>query len=117
MPPTTKSRLSTLTDPRDPALDKWLRSLDRRVELVVRYAMRYHFAAVRGDRGFSARIDELTAQLRPDETQLAMILADAREVSKHVEELIGAPRPETKAAELVRQRRGGKSRPRTTPST
>lgn len=81
------------SDPLDPSVLKWLCSLEPRQELVVRYAMRSHFAKVRGDRAFSARIEEVRSALNPDETQLAMILADANEVAKHVEELIGEPHP------------------------
>jgi hypothetical protein len=72
----------------DPALDRWLRSIEPRQELVVRYAMSSHFAEVRGNKKFSARVDELKAQLRPNPTQRAMILAEARKVAKFVVLLI-----------------------------
>jgi hypothetical protein len=97
--------VSDVPDPRGPAIEKWLRSVEPRRELVVRYAMRSHFAQVRGDRAFSARIDDLVARLTPDETQLAMVLADAVEVAKDVEELIGEALAETKTRERIRQAR------------
>jgi hypothetical protein len=93
------------SDPLDPKLDTWLRSVEPRQELVVRYAMRSRFAEVRGDRAFSARIEEVRSALNPDETQLAMILADAREVAKHVGELIGEAPAETKTRERIKDAR------------
>ena len=77
------------TDPLSPQIDKWLRSLEPRQELVVRFAMRERFASVRGDRAFIARVDELRDKLKPDEDRLAMIIADARMVAGSIEELLG----------------------------
>lgn len=77
-----------VTDPRDPKIDRWLRSLEPRQELTVRYAMREHFPTVRADRKFSARVDELRAALNPDEDQLAMIIRDARLVGNQLGELL-----------------------------
>ena len=46
-------------DPRDPKFTEWLLSLERRQELVIRYALRAHFPMMRADRENTARIDEL----------------------------------------------------------
>jgi len=73
-----------VTDPRDPSIDKWLRSLEPRQELVLRFAMRGRFSQIRSDRKFEARIDELRAQFN-DEDRLAMILADARLLGEQIE--------------------------------
>lgn len=75
-------------DPRDPEIDKWLRSLEPRQELVIRFALRERFPAMRADRGNDARVDELMGQLKPDEDRLALILADARMVAKGIENVI-----------------------------
>ena len=72
-----------VTDPRDPSIDKWLRSLEPRQELV-----RARFPEVRADRAITARIDELSASLNMDEDRLAMILDDARLVAKSIDELL-----------------------------
>ena len=69
-------------DPRDPALQHWLRSLKLRVELTARYALRAKFAALRADGDFTARITELLHMLRPDSEELAAILRDAQLVGQ-----------------------------------
>lgn len=69
-------------DPRDPALQHWLRSLKPRVELTARYALRAKFAALRGDSDFTARITELLHILQPDSDELAAILRDAQLVGQ-----------------------------------
>ena len=79
------------TDPRDPSIDRWLRSLEPREELVTRVAMRARFPEVRADREITARIDELSASMAMDADRLAMILADARLVAEKIEELLGEP--------------------------
>ena len=79
--------------PRDPKIDKWLRSIEPRQELAVRYAMRERFPEICADRVFTARIDELRAALNPDETQLAMILADARAIAGKLDELLDDGKP------------------------
>jgi hypothetical protein len=69
-------------DPRDPALQLWLRSLKPRVELTARYALRAKFAALRGDPDFTQRITELLHMLRPGSEELAAILRDAQLVGQ-----------------------------------
>lgn len=81
------------TDPLDPQFDRWLRSIEPRSELVMRYAMRIRWPEVRANRKFSARIDELQAQLPTDEDYLALIQKDARTAAEKMEELIeGKPK-------------------------
>jgi hypothetical protein len=65
-------------DPRDPALQKWLRSLKPRTELTARYALVARYPALRGDPGFRARIVELLYALKPDDRELAAIFNEAR---------------------------------------
>ncbi len=81
-------------DPRDPALQQWLRSLKPRVELTARYALRAKFAALRADSGFTARITELLHMLQPDSDELAAILRDAQLVGQAFQskEMAAAPR-------------------------
>ena len=67
-----------LHDPRDPALQKWLRSLKPRTELTARYALVAKYAALRVDPGFRARIAELLQTLKPDDCELAAIFNEAR---------------------------------------
>jgi hypothetical protein len=69
-------------DPRDPALQHWLRSLKPRVELTARYALRAKFVAIRADPDFSARITELLRLLQPNSEELAAILKDAQLVGQ-----------------------------------
>ena len=76
-------------DPHDPKFTRWLLSLEPRQELVIRYALRAHFPAMRADRENTARVDELREAMRVDENGLAMILADARMVAKDIEKVIG----------------------------
>jgi hypothetical protein len=73
---------TSMHDPRDPALQHWLRSLKPRVELTARYALRTKFSALRADPGFTARITELLHLLRPDSEELAAILRDAQLVGQ-----------------------------------
>jgi hypothetical protein len=73
---------TSMHDPRDPALQHWLRSLKPRVELTARYALRAKFAALRADGDFTARITELLHMLRPDSEELAAILRDAQLVGQ-----------------------------------
>jgi hypothetical protein len=68
-------------DPHDPKFQKWMRSLEPRQELVIRFALREHFPTMRADRANDARVDELRTAMKLDEDRLAMILADARELS------------------------------------
>jgi hypothetical protein len=85
----------TTADPLDPGIDRWLRSIEPRLELVVRYAMKARWPTVRGNRKFAARVTELeeSTGIRRDEDRLAMVIADARLVQNKIEELIeGQPR-------------------------
>jgi len=81
-------------DPRDPALQQWLRSLKPRVELTARYALRAKFASLRADPDFTARITELLHLLQPDSDELAAVLRDAQLVGQAFEprEAMAAPR-------------------------
>jgi len=72
-------------DPRDPALQRWLRSLKPRVELTARYALRAKFASLRADEEFSRRVVELLHFLQPDQEELAAILNDAMLVGQAFE--------------------------------
>ena len=85
-------------DPRDPALQQWLRSLKHRVELTARYALRAKFAAIRDDPEFAARIASLLHQLKPSDEELAAILRDAQLVSQAFEPRDDAPLPRNRAA-------------------
>jgi hypothetical protein len=87
-------------DPRDPALQHWLRSLKPRVELTARYALRAKFAALRADPAFTARITELLHLLRPDSEELAAILRDAQLVGRAFQ-----PKEVMAAAGRARRRR------------
>ena len=87
-------------DPRDPALQHWLRSLKPRVELTARYALRAKFAALRADPDFTARITELLHLLKPDSNELAAILRDAQLVGQAFQ-----PREMMKTARRPRRRR------------
>lgn len=80
-------------DPRDPALQQWLRSLKPRVELTARYALRAKFASLRADPDFTARITELLHVLQPDSEELAAVLRDAQLVGQAFEpkEVIAIP--------------------------
>jgi hypothetical protein len=73
---------NSMHDPRDPALQLWLRSLKPRVELTARYALRAKFAALRSDPDFTQRITELLHVLQPDSEELAAILRDAQLVGQ-----------------------------------
>jgi hypothetical protein len=81
-------------DPRDPALQQWLRSLKPRVELTARYALRAKFASLRADPDFTARITELLHMLQPDAEELAAVLRDAQLVGQAFQprEMMEAPR-------------------------
>jgi hypothetical protein len=71
-------------------IDKWLRSIDPRQELVVRLALRGKYQAVRGDRAFGARIDELWAQLNPNHDMMyaSLVLDAALATQRQVEKLL-----------------------------
>jgi hypothetical protein len=83
-----------IADPHDPAIDKWLRSLEPRQELMLRFAIRRRFADVRADPKFGARVDEL--RQRFDEDRLEPILADANLVAEQIEDILGQIPAETK---------------------
>jgi hypothetical protein len=84
----------SMHDPRDPALQAWLRSLKPRVELTARYALRAKFASLRSDPDFTARITELLHMLQPESEELAAILRDAQLVGQAFQpkEMMEAPR-------------------------
>jgi hypothetical protein len=67
-----------LHDPRDPALQNWLRSLKPRTELTARYALVAKYPALRTDPGFRARIVELLRAVQPDAAELAAIFNAAK---------------------------------------
>jgi hypothetical protein len=90
----------SMHEPRDPALQQWLRSLKPRVELTARYALRAKFAALRADPGFTARITELLHMLQPDSDELAAILRDAQLVGQAFQ-----PKEMAEASRRVRRRR------------
>lgn len=90
----------SMHDPRDPALQHWLRSLKPRVELTARYALRAKFAALRADPGFTGRITELLHLLKPDSDELAAILRDAQLVGQAFQ-----PREMMKSPRSARRRR------------
>jgi len=91
---------TSMHDPRDPALQQWLRSLKPRVELTARYALRAKFAALRADPAFTARITELLHLLHPDSEELAAILRDAQLVGQAFQ-----PREMAAASHRTRRRR------------
>jgi hypothetical protein len=84
----------SMHDPRDPALQQWLRSLKPRVELTARYALRAKFAALRCDPDFTQRITELLHMLQPDSEDLAAILRDAQLVGQafQMRDVVETPR-------------------------
>jgi hypothetical protein len=90
----------SMHDPRDPALQQWLRSLKPRVELTARYALRAKFAALRADPDFTARITELLHMLQPDSDELAAILRDAQLVGQAFQ-----PKEMVEASRRARRRR------------
>ena len=77
------------SDPQDPALIAWLRTLEPRQELCIRYTVRGQFTACRADQAFNARVDELFALLNPDEDEYADILRDARLIGAVLTKEIG----------------------------
>ncbi len=72
----------------------WLRSLEPRQELVIRYALRAHFPTMRADRENTLRVDELRDEMQLDEDRLAMI----------IEKVIGETPPERKTTERIGKR-------------
>ena len=99
-------------DPRDPALQQWLRSLKPRVELTARYALRAKFAAIRDDAEFSARIAALLRQMQPSDEDLAAILRDAQLVSQAFEPVDDARLPRNRAATPRSFARARQAKPR-----
>jgi hypothetical protein len=77
-------------DPLSPEIDRWLRSLDTRDELVMRLAIRGRFDSARSTPSFNRRVDELWDLANPkrDEAYMALVIADARMVGKSIEHLI-----------------------------
>jgi hypothetical protein len=73
-------------DPRQPALLEWIASLPPEAELVMRMAMREAFDRCRGDRSWNGRIDELMAELDPDEEQIARILHECDKTVRMIRE-------------------------------
>jgi hypothetical protein len=69
----------------DPQLLAKLEALEPREELVMRIALRELHDSIRGDRGFGDRIRRLLEQLDPRPQEMAVILAEAREVGKVLE--------------------------------
>jgi hypothetical protein len=77
-----------ITDPLSPEIDQWLRTLNPLQELATRYALRGLYPEVRANQKFTARIDELRAQLNPDEDQLADILTYARTIGDQLRKYV-----------------------------
>jgi hypothetical protein len=74
--------MSRTTDPRDPKLDKWLRTHPPRIELALRYSLRARFR--NGDSRMTARIDELFVLIKPNEDELAKILRHSHEIGASI---------------------------------
>ena len=68
----------------DPALLAKLDALGPRDELVMRLALREKHDSIRGDRDFSGRIKLLLEQIDPQPSEMAAILADAREAQGRI---------------------------------
>ncbi len=69
---------------RDPVLLDWLARLDPEDELVARLAVRGVAGRFRSDGPWNRRIDELMAQIKPDEDHLAVILRRAQRMGEEV---------------------------------
>lgn len=69
----------------DPQIDRWMRTLEPRIELALRYCMRGQFQKAKASPTFNRRIDELFALLKPDEGELAAIVEHAREIGKAID--------------------------------
>ncbi|HUC69401.1 MAG TPA: hypothetical protein VMA53_28540 [Stellaceae bacterium] len=87
MPNVRSLRMSAL-DPRQPALLEWIASLPPEAELVMRMAMREAFDHCRGDRFWNRRIDELMAELDPDQEQIARILTECDKTVRMIRETV-----------------------------
>lgn len=74
-------------DPRQPEVLEWI-SLRPEAELVMRMALREVFAHYRHDRGWTARIEELMAELDLDEETLARILLEYDKTVKMIRETV-----------------------------
>jgi hypothetical protein len=72
-------------DPDDPDLDKWLRSLETRSELTIRYAQTGRFPQAHANRQFFVRIDQLLLWLQLIEDELVAILSHADRMETHIE--------------------------------
>ena len=68
----------------DPALLAKLDALAPRDELVMRLALREKHDSIRGDRDFSGRIKRLLEQIDPRPSEMAAILAEAREAQSTI---------------------------------
>jgi hypothetical protein len=75
-------------DSRQPEVLEWVSSLRPEAELVMRMALREVFARCRDDRGWTARIDELMAELDPDEETLSRILLECDKTVKMIRETV-----------------------------
>jgi hypothetical protein len=91
----------------DPQIDRWMRSLEPRVELALRYCMRDQFQKAKASPTFNRRIDELFNLLKPDEAELAAITRHAREIGQAIDGQIDVQKIDAriKAAEPVTPRR------------
>jgi hypothetical protein len=79
-----------IPDPRCAELERMLRGLDPRTELVYRFALRGISEHCRGDRRFELQTMALQALLRPDEDELADIFREARAVAQTLKAAVSA---------------------------
>lgn len=91
----------------DPQIDRWMRTLEPRVELALRYCMLGQFQKAKASPTFNRRIDELFALLKPDEGELAAIMQHAREIGQAIDGRIDVQKIDAriKAVEFATPRR------------
>ena len=71
-------------DPSDPRFATWAATLAAEDELIVRLALRNHHLHLRGDAAWSARVNELTAQINPSERKIAHFLSEAGRIERAI---------------------------------
>ncbi len=71
-------------DPSDPRFATWIATLSEEDELIVRLALRNHHPELRGDAAWTARVNALTAQLKPSEKKMAHFVSQASRIERAI---------------------------------
>jgi hypothetical protein len=86
--------LAAMRDPRTPEILAWLATLPLHDRLATMHAMSVAFPHIKNDRGWTARIEAVVAELKPTAREHMDILIEARRISRSLKHQLTSDEPE-----------------------